>query len=455
MQVDRKSRPLSSGRINFNVPSVQTFELNNGLKIYFSEKKELPLIRINFLVKNGSRFDPQNLKGLTNLLSMCLDEGAGKYDALQLADEFEILGAQFSISSDPDITVLSLQVLQENFIAALNLLASVVTEPHLKESDFQREKRKVLARLEQVKAEPDYIAEVSFEYFLFGSESPYAYPVLGIKPTIQNIQIESIRNVYQKMFVPGNSAVVVVGNIDLKSLQSELDRVFNNWNAITTIEEPLINLKKSQRKIFIINKKDAVQTEIRTGHLASKRNEKDYFQKQIMNLVLGGQFSSRLNLNLREKNGYTYGIHSNFNYFKEAGSFEVSTSVDVENTTNALREIYSEINKIKDGITEDELTFSKASLTKRFPANFETYRQIASNISSKIINNLSEDYFETYIERVNSVSLYDVNKIAIESIQPSELMTVLVGDSNKIMGQITNDEFGEIVVLDFEDVFKK
>ena len=279
MQVDRKNRPSSSGEINFNVPSVQTFELNNGLKIYFSEKKELPLIRINFLVKNGSRFDPENLKGLTNLLSMCLDEGAGKYDALQLADEFEILGAQFSISSDPDITVLSLQVLQENFIPALRLLASVVTEPHLKESDFQREKRKVIARLEQVKAEPDYIAEVSFEYFLFGSESPYAYPLLGIEPTVQNIQIELIRNIYQKMFVPCNSSVVVVGNIDLKSLQSELNSLLSNWNEKATIDEPLISLKKSQRKIFIINKKDAVQTEIRTGHLSSKRNEKDYFPK--------------------------------------------------------------------------------------------------------------------------------------------------------------------------------
>jgi zinc protease len=455
MQVDRKNRPPSSGEINFSIPSVQTYELSNGLKIYFSEKNDLPLIRLNFLVRNGSGFDPENLKGLTNLLTMCLDEGAGKYDALQLADEFEMLGAQFSISSDPDITVLSLQVLQEKFKPALGLLASVVTEPHLKESDFQREKRKVLTKLEQVKAEPDYIAEVSFEYFLFGNDCPYAFPVLGIEPTVQNIQIEFIRNLYQKKFSPINSSIVVVGNIDLKSLQTQLSGIFSSWNGKSMIEKPILNLNKPERKIYIINKKDAVQTEIRTGHLSSKRSEKDYFQKQILNLVFGGQFSSRLNLNLREKNGYTYGVHSSFNYFKEAGSFEVSTSVDVENTTNALREIYNEINKIKDGITNDELVFSKASLTKRFPANFETYRQIASNISSKIINNLSDDYFETYIQRVNAVSLDEVNKIAIASIHPEELITVLVGDSNKILGQINKDEFGETVVVDFKDVFKK
>jgi zinc protease len=455
MVIDRKQRPATSGNIYFTLPAVQTYQLSNGLKIYFSKKNELPLIRINFLVNSGSRFDPDELKGLSNLLAMCIDEGAGKYDALQLADEFEMLGAQFSVSSDPDVTVISLQVLSENFVPALNLLANVITEPHLKEIDFNREKRKVLARLEQAKAEPDYVAEITFEYFLFGSDSPYAFPTVGIESTVQKIQIESMRDLYQKKFSPFNSSVVVVGDIDLKSLQTELSEAFRDWNTKATIKEPLFNLKKSQRKIYIINKKDAVQTEIRTGHLSSKRSEKDFFQKQIMNLALGGQFSSRLNLNLREKNGYTYGIHSRFEYFKEAGHFAVSTSVDIENTTNALREIYSEINKIKDGITEVELEFAKSSLMKRYPANFETYRQITGNISSKIIHNLPDDYFETYIEKVNSVSLNEVNKVTFESIQPEELITLLVGDSKTILSQIIGDEFGEIVVLDFENVFNK
>jgi zinc protease len=454
MQTDRRIRPASSGEISFTLPPVQTYRLDNGLKIYFSEKNDLPLIRINFLVNSGSRFDPVNLKGMSNLLVMCIDEGAGKYNALQLADEFEMLGAQFSVSSDPDVSVFSLQVLRENFIPALKLLGSVITEPHFNGTDFEREKRKVLTRLEQVKAEPDYIADISFEHILFGNKSPYAFPVLGIEPSVQKIKIESIKDLYQKKFFPLNSSVVVVGNFDWKSLQTNLNDVFSNWNGKTTIEDPLLHLKTSQQKIFIINKNGAVQTEIRTGHLSTKRSEKDFFQKQIMNLALGGQFSSRLNLNLREKNGYTYGVHSRFIYFKEAGYFAVSSSVDVENTTNALREIYFEINKIKEGITEEELAFAKSSLTKRFPANFETYRQIASNISSKIINNLPDDYFETYIERVNSVSLDAVIETTIDSIHPGELITVLVGDSKKILSQLTGDEFGDTVILDFEDVFK-
>jgi len=455
MQADRKNRPASSGEVNFILPSVQTYQLGNGLKVYFSEKNELPLIRMNFLINSGSKNDPENNKGLNNLLAMCIDEGAGNLDALQLADEFEMLGAQFSVNSDPDVSVFSLQVLRENFIPALKLLASVITEPHFKENDFNRERRKVLVRLEQAKVEPDYVADVSFEYFLFGRDSAYAYPVMGYESTVHGIQLESIKNSYQRNFSPLNSAVVVAGNVDWISLQSELNDVFGNWNTIPMTEELKVVSNKTQRKVFIINKPDAVQTEIRIGHLSSKRSEKDFFQKQIMNLALGGQFSSRLNLNLREKSGYTYGIHSRYNYFKEAGYFEVSTSVDVQNTTNALREIYSEINKIKEGITLEELEFAKSSLTKRFPANFETYRQIAGNISSKILHSLPDDYFETYIDKINSMGLNEVNKTTTAAIRLEELITVLVGDSKKILGQINKDKFGELVVLEFNDVFKK
>jgi len=385
---------------------------------------------------------------------MCIDEGAGKYDALQLADEFEMLGVQFSVSTDSDISVISLQVLSENFIPALKLFGSVITEPHFKEDDFNRERKKILVRLNQVKVEPDYIADVSFEHFLFGNDCPYSFPTMGVESDIPNIQLQLIRDYYQQKFTPLNSTMIVVGDIDWTSLQKALEEVFSNWDIISPINHSDISLKKLQRKTFIIDKPDSVQTEIRIGHLSSKRNEKDFFQKQILNLILGGQFSSRLNLNLREKHGYTYGVHSRFSYFNEAGYFAVSTSVDIEKTANALREIFSEIIKIKEGITNEELIFANSSLTKRFPSNFETYRQIASNIGSKIIHNLPDDYFETYIQRVNSFSLDEVNKIAVSSIYPDELISVLVGDSKKIIKQINKEEFGETIVLEYDDVFK-
>jgi zinc protease len=453
MGIDRSKRPQGTAEIKFRTPVIRNFELENGLKIFFSEKKNLPIIRIIFIVNNGSRFDPDDNKGLCNLLAMCIDEGAGKFDALQLADEFEMLGAQFSVSCDADVTIISLQVLNENFVSALKLISDVITQPHFKEDDFNLQKNKVLVKINQSKAELDFVADVSFEYFLFGKESSYAYPVMGIEKTVQNIQPDFIRELYKNNFAPLNSVMVMVGNIDSDLLKKELESVLGKWDRKPIPESSVINLNRSKRKLFVINKHDAVQTEIRTGHLSSKRSEKDFFQKQIINLILGGQFSSRLNLNLREKNGYTYGIHSYFNYFKEAGYFAVSTSVDVNNTINALREIYLEIEKIRDGVTNEELSFAKSSLTKKYPSNFETYRQVAANLSTKVIHNLPDNYFETYIDKINSLNLNDVNKIASDSIYGDELVSVLVGDSKKILNQLTEKEFGELTILEFEEVF--
>jgi len=452
MQTDRSKRPSSSGSINFTPPGFHKFNLSNGLKLFFIEKNDLPIVRINFLVNSGSRFDNDN-KGLSNLLTMCIDEGAGKFNALQLADEFEMLGANFGVSCNNDTSIISLQVLTENFPSALTLIGDVIMAPHFTEEEFNREKHKVLVKLNQSKAEPDYIADVSFEHFLFGNDSPYSYPILGTEQTVQKIQNDSIKNVYKKKFVQQNSTIVVVGSITQDSLQKEFDQVFGEWKGTALAEDQVIIQKKSSRKLFIVNKPDAVQTEIRTGHLSSKRNETDFFHKQIINMILGGQFSSRLNLNLREKNGYTYGIHSRFNYLKEAGYFAVSTSVDLTNTANALREIYYEIEKINEGISQDEMTFAQSSLTKKYPSNFETFRQIAANISAKVIHNLSDDYFEKYVNKVNSLKLNDVNSVAASSINSDQLISVLVGDARKISQQINENEFGEVTALEFDDVF--
>ena len=453
MQLDRSQKPQTNGEIKFEIPSVKTFNLENGLKIFFCEKNDLPIIRINLLVNSGSRFDPIKYKGLSNLLTMCIDEGAGNLNALQLSDEFEMLGAQFSVASNSDISFVSLQVLSENFPPALKLLKSIITEPHLNENDFQREKRKVQVRLNQVKIEPDYIADTSFEHFLFGKECPYSYPVLGVEENIKNIINENVRDYYQKKFTPKNSTLVVVGNINSKSLDKILQEEFTGWDNVSTITLPELNLNKPGRKVIIVNKSGSVQTEIRTGHLSSKRSETDFFHKQLINLVLGGQFSSRLNLNLREKHGYTYGIHSSFSYLKEAGYFGVSTSVSIENTANALREIFSEIKKIEEGLTEEEISFAKSSIARKFPSNFETYRQISGNISNSIIHNLPDDYFDTYVQKINSLRLNEVNKIAATSIYPEELLTVVVGDSKKLLAQLSEKGFGEINTYEFDDVF--
>ena len=311
MQIDRSKRPKSSGKIDFILPSIQLHSLKNGLDIFFVEKNDLPIIRVSLIINSGSRYDPVNLKGLNNLLAMCIDEGAGELNSLQLADEFEMLGAQFSVSTDSDVILFSLQVLRENFAKAINIFADVLIRPQLNIADFKREQNKVLVKLKQLNAEPDYLADTAFEYFLFGSSSPYSFPTLGFEKTVSKINIESVRDSYSNSFSPLNSKLVVVGNIDWESLHSEINSALIDWTTKPNVIEQQIEFNKPGRKVFIIDKEGSVQTEIRTGHLTSKRNPEDYFHKQLVNLVLGGQFSSRLNLNLREKMvTHTVSIHT-------------------------------------------------------------------------------------------------------------------------------------------------
>jgi zinc protease len=453
MEVRRDKRPETGKEIKFSLPEYGKHSLKNGAEIYLVKKTDLPIVRINFIINSGSKFDPKSKYGLSNLTAMCIDEGAGELDALQLSDEFDYLGVHFSVHSDSDITILSLQTLSENFNIALNLLSSVILSPHLKENDFLREKRKVQTRIEQLKDEPDYIANSAFEFFLFGKHNPYAFPVIGINDSLSQIEISDVKEFYKSFFNPQNTSIVAVGNFEDEKLISQMESTFQDWINGNSFSVEFSTERKIKHKICVLHKQESVQTEIRIGHLSEIRNDEDYFQKQILNLILGGQFSSRLNLNLREKHGYTYGISSRFNYFKNDAYFAVSTSVNTENTLGAIDQILNELRKVREGITGEELTFAKSSIARRFPLNFETYSQIASNFSNKIIHNLADDYFETFLSKVLNVEIQDVNTVAAKSIVPDSALIVLCGDEKKIIEQINNLSFDDVEVIDYGQMY--
>jgi zinc protease len=448
MKFDRSKKPLPSSGISFKIPIDEKFSLDNELDVYFIQKCELPIVRINIIINAGSKFDPENRKGTSNLLTMCLDEGAGNFNALELSEQFDLLGAQFSLYCSSDNIQLTLQTLKENFSEALGLLGSILTEPHLNKNDFEREKRKVLTRLKQLSDDPEYLANTSFELLLFGKQSPYSFPALGIDSNIETITNEEIRSYYGKSILSNNAFIIAVGDISVEDLRTQLDECFSEWSKRKFDLQTNFNGNDDKKKIYIVDKKDSVQTEIRIGHQTSGRDSKDYFNKHIMNLILGGQFTSRINLNLREKHGYTYGAGSNFNYYKDAAYFGVSTSVGIDNTANALKEIVNELENIRLGVTREELEFAKSSIVRKFPLNFETYRQLASNIIGKVIYDLPEDYFDTYIEKINSITAKDVNKAAAENIFPDDTTTVLVGDKDRVLEQLKNGEFGEVKVVE-------
>ncbi|MCB0747272.1 MAG: insulinase family protein, partial [Ignavibacteriae bacterium] len=227
-----------------------------------------------------------------------------------------------------------------------------------------------------------------------------------------------------------------------------LNNYFKDWQ-VKESKNFTVSITKTKKKIILIDKPTAAQSELRIGHFSTGRNSKDFYAKTILNSILGGQFSSRINLNLREDKGFTYGAHSNFNYNAAGGSFVVSTSIKTENTAEAIKEILFELDNIKDSVTQEELDFAKSYLIRRYPSLFETYTQMASNISLLPIFNLPVNYFENYITEINKVTIDEVANAAKHNINFEELITVIVGNKKLVKEQLTkfdsfNTELKEI-----------
>lgn len=449
MKLDRSKKPSPSIELSFVLPEVEEFKLNNALDVIFVHRNNLPIIRLNLVVNCGSKTDPMNKKGLANLFTMMIDEGADEYNGLELMDEFDMLGTNFDLTCNNDGVYISLRTLKENADRSIELFSKVITKPLFDEQSFAREKRKVLTRLIQLKDDPEEIASSVFEYIVLGKEDAYSFPITGFEDDINNISIEDIKGVYKSTFVPNNSALIVVGDISKEELSDKLNNYLRNWDPkVLDIEKYKSKVKESPG-IYLIHKEGSVQSEIRIGHNSKKRDKHDFFSRTLLNTILGGQFSSRINLNLREEKGYTYGAFSRFNYFKECAFFYASTSVGIENTGNAIKEIIKELNLIREGVTEKELEFAQLSTIGKYPANFETNRQIAHNLTTKYLYDLPDDYFHTYLDRIRDVSIEQVNKAAIDHIHTENLVILALGDKEKLIPQLREITTDNITELDY------
>ena len=437
MTIDRKNKPVAKSEISFNLPQPSELILDNGLKVIFIPKNKLPMIRMSLMINAGSKFDPVNKNGLSYLTSLVLDEGTDGMNALELSDEFDMLGSSFSLSTDNDLINISLQTLSDKFERSLELFGKVLLKPSFNLQEFEREKKKLITRILQSRDEPDYLADQIFDRVILGDSNGYSFPVSGYQETVDPIKVEDVIDHYKKFFSPSNSVLIIVGNIEQSALLDLLNKNLAGWKKINNDFQFSISTTEQLKKIYLYHKEGSVQTEIRVGHTSEKRNQKDYFQRLLLNTILGGQFTSRINLNLREKNGYTYGASSRFQYFKDIAFFEVSTSVGIENTANALKEILFELENIQNGVTDAEMEFAKSSITKKFPLNFETYRQIASGVAGKILFDLPDDYFHNYISNVNLVTKSEVNKAAKYFIRNDDLSIILIGDKNNLIQKLS------------------
>ncbi len=431
----RNNYPEPNGEIDFQLPNINKLKFKNKLPIYFIPKTNLPIVQVGLIINAGSKHDNKYKYGTAKLTSMTIDEGAGAFSSLELDNEFESLGTVFDISTDKDSTIISMLSLLENFEKSFELLSLILKKPHFNEYDFNREKEKLKTQLLQLKDEPNYLAHSAFESIIFKGTA-YSNPSLGNIDSIENITVNDVKSFHNNFYNINNAELIVVGEIEQKRLMTVIENNLNDWKSekLFDVSMPVIDAK--DKNIFIIHREKAPQTEIQIGHISGGRKSSNFYAKSLMNTILGGQFTSRINLNLRENKGFTYGAHSAFSYNKTFGRFFVSTSVKTENTGESVSELIKELTKMQVDATQNEIDFAKSYLIKRFPAQFETYSQLVRNLMVLSVHSLPMDYFNNYVAQMNALSVEDVLSAAKNNLLTDKLTIVLVGDKNKIANQL-------------------
>lgn len=424
----RKIKPSEKENYSFNIPIPEQIILDNNISLLYLYREELPIVKTYIVSSTGAKYDLHGKYGIANLTAMLLDEGAGKFNAFELDDRFESMGTHLEIGCDFNSVVFSILSTSEYFDESLDLVSQIIKEPHLKIEDFEREKEKIKTRLIEYSDDPGYISDIHFQKYIF-ENSNYEKPIAGLIETIETIQHNELVNFYNNNYASNRLKIVVVGNIDRNHLINKLNNIFNSWKTIN-FEERESNFNRTENKIYLYKKADAPQTEIKLGLRTTKRIQPEFFAKTLINTILGGQFSSRLNSNLREKRGYTYGIHSSFQHLTDTGLFSINTSVKKENTFDALEQIYYELERFPKDLTMEEIAFAKTYLIRKLPISIETYSQIARNFINISQFNLELDYYNKYAHFINSVSHEEIIATYEKLIKLDEIITVLVGDES-------------------------
>lgn len=429
--LNRSIKPEPTGKIDFSLPIISNFNLKNNLNVFHVLKNNLPLVHVSLIIKAGNVFVPDNKNGLAALTSMLIDEGAGKLTALEISDKFEFLGSIFNINANKEYITISLLTLRENLDESLDLFSLIITSPTFNNSDFSREVERLKSQVIYSESDPSYLASKEF-YNLLYKNTPYQFPTNGTVDSINQISNDDVINFYKNYFSPVNSSLVIVGNIDSNEAKTLLNNSLGNWYSETSSSQFPSKIEKSSKTVLLVNKESAPQSEIRVGHFSTKRNADDFFAKTVLNNILGGQFSSRLNLSLREQKGFTYGVHSSFTFNQLGSTFSITTSVEAKNTIGTLDEILIEVENIRKGVSEKEVSFVKSYLNRRFPSLFETFSNVSNNISLIPIYKLELDYFNNYLNKIKSVEMNELKTAAKSIFLPDQLIIVVVGNKKNL-----------------------
>jgi zinc protease len=431
--VDRFVMPGAGAPARVTFPPMVRETLSNGARLWTIRHDAVPVVTVVVVVPVGSAHDPADLPGLAGVMADMLDEGTDALDAIGLAEAFASLGTELSVDVGPDVTTLSLTTLARFFEPALALLSEVILRPRLREQDLSRVREIRLNRLRQLRSSASAVADRAFLSAVFANH-PYGHGTLGTSAAVSRLSLDDVRGFHASGVRPTGATVIVTGDVDPTDVHRVTERHLGAWAVRPGLALSLVPAHATDRpaRVCVVHRPGAPQTEVRIGHIGPARHVDGYHTLVTLDALLGGQFTSRINLNLREAKGLTYGARTSFDFRVATGTFSCDTNVQGTATPQVVSEILAEFEAVGGSrpAEHEELERAKSSLTRGYVRRFETAAQLAHAASRLATFDLPTETFDQFVPGVEAVTPEGVSAAARIHIRPNEAMVTVVGDAS-------------------------
>ena len=425
--MDRQPRMAAAD--GFSFPKPRSFTLSNGVRVLLLEKHDLPLVNIRVTLPAGISREPAAQPGVAYVTSQMLLEGAGKRSALQLATTLLDLGASLRSYVDEDFAAVSLQVLTKNLAAGMDVWHDVLCSPRMTARDFKRVLGEMAGRAQQRRARPAFVAYMAFKAAVFGQHA-YAQPVLPLPSQLKRLKLEQIKQFHRRSYVPSGALMVAAGDITPARLRHMLEQRLCTWTTSGAAAAPRTTAPPPKGpRLVLVDRPGATQSALRVGHLAPARRTKDYTAIRVLNTMLGGSFTSRLNQNLREKHGFTYGVRSSFSLLRDRGLFSVSTTVETKNSVAALEQIFIELQAMaRRPVSKRELAKAARLVIEEQPEQAETSGGLVQAYTSVATHGIALVSLQRLSDEVAALTPDTIQQLARRVLRPSQATIVVAGD---------------------------
>jgi zinc protease len=451
--IDRSKEPAPGSAMSLNLPSMQKATLSNGLKIVLAERHTAPVVNFSLLVESGYAADPADALGTCSFAQRMLEEGTPTRDSLKISEELESLSAEFSASANPDYAHVNLNALKINMDQALGIYADLILHPAFPQKEFARLQKDRLAAIQREKVTPNSMALRVVPILLYGKGHPYAgaFVGTGTESSISKMTREDLAKFHDTWYKPNNATLLIVGDTTLAEITPKLEKLFGSWKPGDVPQRTIPQVPEPENDVvYLLDRPGSGQSLIVAAQLAPPYNDPDQVPLTLVNDIFGGNFSSRINMNLREDKHWSYGVRSSLLPARGERPYYSVSPVQTDKTKESMAELVAEYKNIVGGkpIEEAELKDEQSNATLGLPGSFETVQQLSGAYGNILQYNLPEDYYNTYTAKVQAVTPDSANEIARKYILPKHLIWVIVGDMSKVEAGIRELNIGEVHKID-------